>query len=215
MRLDADRGQGGIQTTRRIVGDQPFTIGIDVTKVGKVPYAGYQWEVAYSQNELSFATAIEHTTQTGLDTCAPPHTYSDIPPLLLTGQGAGCITLVQHGGTLFTGETTSLEMRCLSRGAFRIALVGIDPDPFGTTLMNAAGYTLTTTLTGITINCQVGDSEACADVTGDGQVTRDDLRFIIRNMSRLQPDLRADVNGDGRVNQADLVLATKQLGKRC
>lgn len=215
MRLDADPAHSGIQTTRRIVGDQPFTIGIDVTKVGKVPYAGYQWDIAYVKGEFAFISATEHTAATGLDTCVPPTTGTYFPTPAVFGGGAGCITLTQRGGTLFTGETTSVELRCLARGTFALALASIDTDPFGAVFLDYHGSNLPTTTAGITIDCQVGGTEACADVTGDGRVTRDDLRFIIRNISRLRPDLRADVNGDGRVDGKDLSQATKQLGKRC
>ena len=211
MRLDADRGNGGIQTTRRIVGDQPFTIGIDVTKVGKVPYTAYEWTIAFP-NGLIFGSASENTGDTGLELCAAPANVSGVPQLV-TMYG-GCLSVSSLPVT-FIGETTNLEVRCVRSGRFDVQLLSTaEGNGFGSSLLDHIGTEFSTTLTGITIDCQVG-SQACADVTGDGRVTRDDLRFIIRNMSRLNPDMRADINGDGRVDRKDLSQATKQLGKRC
>jgi hypothetical protein len=59
-----------------------------------------------------------------------------------------------------------------------------------------------------------GSPRRCADVDGDGRVTRHDLSRLARQLRRPY-DARYDINNDGRVNARDLVAAATQLGRKC
>jgi hypothetical protein len=55
----------------------------------------------------------------------------------------------------------------------------------------------------------------CADVTGDGRVTKRDVMWIARQAAKKRPDMRADIARNGRVNLGDVIAAVRQLGRRC
>jgi hypothetical protein len=55
----------------------------------------------------------------------------------------------------------------------------------------------------------------CADVNGDGRVTWDDVRAILRRLGKKHVDPKYDLNGDGKVTGRDVFLAVRQVGKRC
>ncbi len=163
MAVDADAGTAGIETTRSITGTANFTIGLNVTAVGSAntppsSYFGYQWEIAFPTVGLGFVlgSQVENTGATGLTTCSPPGDNSAATPDpsdTVIGNGSGCITLGATPATLI-GQTTTLNLHCLSDGVFVVSLLDINADGgFGTWLLDKFGNALDTGTTGTTITC--------------------------------------------------------------
>ncbi len=163
MAIDADTGTGGIQTTRSIVGTANFGIGLNVTAVDLLntppsSYFGYQWEIAFPTVGLGFVigSQVENTGATGLTTCSLPADNSSAtldPSDTVIGNGSGCITLGTTPATL-VGQTTTMNLHCVSDGIFAIVLLDIIAEPgFGTWMLDKVGNALDTSTIGVTITC--------------------------------------------------------------
>ena len=253
MRLDADPAAGGIQTALSVTGDQPFRIGIDVTKVGLSSYVGYQWTVEFRKSELAFVSYTENSGDTGLALCVSSVDVSRDPQLV--DRAGGCLASDPNVFSRFIGETTRMELRCLQSGRFAIRLVPTSENhAFGGSLISEFSTLLPTTTTDITVDCGGGAETAtaearptdtavptataiatstptatatasatatatqapapCADVNGDGRVTRVDALLVATHLlGRYQA--RYDVNRDGHVNVDDVLTVLQQLGRRC
>ena len=62
---------------------------------------------------------------------------------------------------------------------------------------------------------RVPGDRRCADMDGDGRVTWDDVRAVLRRLGKKRFDPKYDLNGDGKITGRDVFLAVKQLGRRC
>jgi len=170
MALDASSEEPGIQVSRDVSGDGPFSIAVQVAETA-TGYYGYQWEIEIPSAGLRFdpLSVEEQVPATGLDFCVDNYDQSPQGP-------DSEDTIVRYGGcvgiqqTSFTGVTTTLELSCLQDGVFVVSLVDFTQDDvFGSTLIEWAGDIFDTTTTGMTIRCFMDenadhDSDGCSTI---------------------------------------------------
>lgn len=157
MALDAVAG-GAVQNALSMNGTDAFSVGIHVTQVG-APYQGYISQIEYPTIGLSFVegSVVQNTAGTGLSTCSTPTLGGGVvsPAGGTTlGNDAGCISFEPGSSTTFTGQVTTLSLRCAADGVWLVLLLDVQQDfAFGSTLSDANGAVIDTGTTGMTITC--------------------------------------------------------------
>lgn len=159
MALDAGPQTDGVQVVTDVSGSDPFTVSIAITKVGDVPYYGYQWEVSFPTRGLGYlGHIVENVEGTGLPACGLPQVQ---PASTTTTRvlGGGCAGGSRGVTSTFQGEFTRFQMQCLDNGSFEISLVGVVDDPyFGTSVypsrrQESDPEVLLTSTSDVTIQC--------------------------------------------------------------
>ncbi len=145
MAIDTDPSTASVDATRDVSGTAPFSIGVDVTRIGG-PYRGYQWELQIDGAGLEPAGTAVNAIPVTLSLC------SDTYPLGAATFGFGCAS--PSTDTSFTGLLSTIPLKCLADGNFEIRLIDIAQDPnFGTTVLSGAAVNLATHTVAASINC--------------------------------------------------------------
>jgi hypothetical protein len=150
MRIDADPSTQPVDASRDVSGTGPFMIGVDVTRIGPTPYAGYQWEIELPYGALARDGSAQNSIPSIFPLCSDTYDLSvgNANPQF----GFGCAS--NSGGKTHLGLLSTVPIRCLADGTFAIRLIDIAEDPnFGSEPVSPGGTDLPAHTVGVTIHC--------------------------------------------------------------
>lgn len=158
MALDANVQTDDVQVVTDVVGSDPFTVSINLTRFGDIKYYGYQWEVQFPTDGLGYlGGVVENVPATGLQACILPQIDQSAPTTRVFA--AGCLGGENAKTSTFKGEFTRFQMQCLNNGAFEVVLPSLADEPiWGTTVYASRNQfgdpdALPTSTSSVTVHC--------------------------------------------------------------